>query len=67
MIDKQFGDYVIICDACGLPIEGDDLLDRHWGHEPGCPRHDDPDAELSCDCDLEYHPNCAPDYNTTNG
>ena len=51
----------IICAACGLPITGEDLEDRHWGHEPDCPRREDPDAEDSCDCDLEYHAECCPD------
>jgi len=59
-IDKVFGDYVLICDACGLPIVGDDYDNRHWGHEDGCPNKKKPDS-VDCCCDLEYHADCCPD------
>lgn len=53
---------LIICAACGQPIEeGEEMENRHWGHEPNCPRHSDPDAEGCCNCDLEYHEECCPD------
>lgn len=52
----------IICAACGEPITGDELDDRHWGHEPDCLRRYDPDAcGGECGCDLEYHADCCPD------
>lgn len=53
-------DAVIICAACGEPITGDDLYDRHWGHEDGCPNKTEPDS-VDCNCDLEYHEGCCPD------
>lgn len=57
--------YEIICAVCELPITGADYDKRHWGHEPDCPRHDDPDADVDCCCDLEYHAACCPDCNDT--
>lgn len=44
-------EFELICAACGKPIEGDDLDDRHWGHERSCPNHpsnqvEDEDGEL---------------------
>lgn len=51
---------VIICAACGEPIMGDDLYDRHEGHKAGCPNRDEPDS-VACDCGLDYHEKCCPD------
>ena len=44
-------EFEILCAVCGLPIEGDDLDKRHWGHERSCPNHpshqvEDEDGEL---------------------
>lgn len=55
----------IICDACGKPIVGYDLDNRHWEHELDCPNYslydqDDPDEPVDCVCDLEYHAACCP-------
>ena len=58
-------EFELICAACGKPIEGDDLDDRHWGHEKNCPNHGGKDSidkvEYWCDCDLDYHAECCPD------
>jgi transcriptional regulator with XRE-family HTH domain len=55
-------DEMIICAACGEPITGDDLDNRHDGHEEGCPNRDEPDSAY-CECGLDYHEKCCPDCN----
>jgi len=58
-------DDAIICAACDQPITGDDIDERHWGHETYCPNsghHDDDEWEMvDCRCDAEYHADCCPD------
>ena len=52
----------VICAACNEPIMGDELNNRHEGHEEGCPNHNEPDS-VHCDCGLDYHEQCCPECN----
>ena len=58
----------IICAVCDQLISDDDLDNRHWWHEKDCPNFrrnlglDESDEDFWCDCDIETHEGCIPDW-----
>lgn len=57
---------VLLCDVCGLPIEGADVDDRHEYHDDGCPNQrwertkDAEQVQVDCECNNVAHPHCCP-------
>lgn len=46
------------CDVCHQVMSPDEWEDRHWDHEPDCPRRDPAADAVSCGCDIETHAGC---------
>lgn len=47
----------LACDACGETIYEDNYCD---GHRDGCANYHGYVADVPCDCDIHYHPECCP-------
>lgn len=57
---------VLLCDVCGLPIEGEHVDDRHVYHDDGCPNQrwerakDTEQVQVDCECNNVAHAHCCP-------
>lgn len=47
----------LACDACGETIYEDNYCD---GHRDDCANYHGYVADVPCDCDIHYHPECCP-------
>lgn len=63
-LKKLREDTEITCFVCGEPITGKDYDNRYSWHEPDCPntRADEGDEIVECECDIETHSHCIPDW-----
>ncbi len=50
---------MIECSICGKEITADQMDDRHWLHDEGCPNEIEM-GEFSCECTDECHEECCP-------
>ena len=62
-VSQEYDD--MLCSFCGRPFTEQEIDARIWEHEERCPRSEDPDLDVDCDCSIELHDYCLDGWRQT--